>query len=52
MHVTLASVTMTGTPDVSNCRNSSLLTSTSGCSSFDVPAATWTLGIPVLLKAA
>jgi hypothetical protein len=26
--------------------------STSGCSSPDAPAATWTLGMPVLLKAA
>ncbi|KAH7574599.1 hypothetical protein JRO89_XS03G0318400 [Xanthoceras sorbifolium] len=40
------------TPEVSNCRNSSSLMSTSGCSSFDASAAICTLGMPVLLKAA
>lgn len=43
---------MTGIPDVSNCRNSSSLKLTSGCSSLVVSAATSTLGMAVLLKAA
>jgi hypothetical protein len=51
-YVTLVSVMITGTPDVSNCRNSSSLMSTSGCSSVAALAVTLTLGIPVLLKAA
>ena len=51
-YVTLVSVTITGIPDVSNCRNSSSLMSTSGCSSLEALAATWTLGMPVLLSAA
>lgn len=51
-NITLVRVTMTGTADVSNCRNSSSLMSTSGCSSLDALAATETTGIPVLIKAA
>lgn len=42
---------MTGTPEVSNCKNSSSLTSTSGSSAED-PRATLTFGMPVLLNAA
>ncbi|KVI10611.1 hypothetical protein Ccrd_010973 [Cynara cardunculus var. scolymus] len=38
---------MTGTAVVSNCRNSSSLTSTSGCSSEGAAEATLTFGIPV-----
>lgn len=49
---TFVSVTITGILDVSNCRYSSSLMSTSGGSSPDTSPATWTLGIPVLLKAA
>ena len=50
--VTFVNVTMTGTPDVSNCKYSSSLMSTSGGSSEEALAATLTLGIPVLLRAA
>lgn len=52
LFVTFVNVTITGNLLVSNCRNSSSLMSTSGCSSEDTPEATWTFGRPVLLKAA
>ena len=50
-HITLVNVMITGTLEVSNCRNSSLLTSTSGSSSDAALRETLTFGIPVSLKA-
>lgn len=50
--LTLVKVTMTGTAEVSNCKNSSSLMLTSGCSSDEAPTPTSTLGMPVLVNAA
>lgn len=49
--ITFVKVMITGTLEVSNCRNSSSLTSTSGSSSDEVLAEIVTFGIPVSLKA-